>query len=119
MFIINWSNRSLRKKMSKIVAKFQVGEIIHHKLFDYSGVIFDIDPNFLGSEEWYQKMARSKPARDKPWYHIIVHQAVHTTYVAEQNLEKMIEAHEIINPLVREFFEGFDGLNYRFRQKLN
>ena len=105
--------------MSRDVAKFQVGQIIHHKLFDYSGVIFDIDPGFEGTEEWYKKMAQSIPPRDKPWYHVLVHQAVHTTYVAEQNLETVIEVYEIINPLIPEFFGHFDGLRYLPRRKLN
>ena len=105
--------------MSSTIAKFQVGQIIHHQLFDYSGVIFDIDPSFLGSEEWYEKMARSRPARNKPWYHVLVHQAVHTTYVAEQNLGPIKEVIKIINPLISEFFEDFDGMRYILRQKLN
>ena len=105
--------------MSRNLAKFQVGQIIHHKLFDYSGIIFDIDPKFLGSEEWYETMARSKPPRDEPWYHVIVHQALHTTYVAEQNLEPAKEQHEISNPLISEFFEEFDGTCYKLRQKFN
>ena len=47
-------------------AKFQLGQIIHHKLFDYTGVIFDIDPIFQGSEEWYEQVAQSRPLKNKP-----------------------------------------------------
>jgi heat shock protein HspQ len=50
--------------MSKHEARFQVGQIIHHKLFDYIGVVFDVDPTFQGTEEWYRQVARSRPARD-------------------------------------------------------
>ena len=57
--------------MSKHVAEFQVGQIIHHKLFDYVGVVYDIDPTFQGSDEWYEQVARSRPPKDNPWYHDI------------------------------------------------
>ena len=65
-------------------AKFKIGQIIHHRLFDYTGVVFDIDPIFQGSEEWYKQVARSHPPKNKPWYHVLVHAGEHTTYVAEQ-----------------------------------
>ena len=68
-------------------AKFSVGALIHHLLFDYRGVVFDVDPEFQGSEDWYAQMARSRPPRDEPWYHVLVHNATHTTYVAERNLD--------------------------------
>ena len=105
--------------MTKHEAKFQIGQIIHHRMFDYIGVVFDIDPCFLGSEEWYEQVARSRPAKDSPWYHVLVHQAVHSTYVAEQNLEPIKESKEIVNPLLNEFFESFDGVKYRLRRKPN
>ena len=73
--------------MSKHEAKFQIGQIIHHKLFDYVGVVFDADPTFQGTDEWYEQVARSRPPKDQPWYHVLVHEAELTTYVAEQNLE--------------------------------
>ena len=73
--------------MNDINCKYSVGQLIHHLLFDYRGVIVDVDPEFEGSEEWYQQMARSRPPKDKPWYHVLVSNAEHMTYVAERNLE--------------------------------
>ena len=70
------------------ICKFSIGQIIHHLRFDYRGVIVDVDADFHGSEEWYREMAKSKPPRDKPWYHVLVDQSNTTTYVAEQNLEE-------------------------------
>jgi len=58
--------------MSEHEAKFQVGKIVHHKLFDYIGVVFDVDPTFQGTDEWYEHVARSRPPKDKPWYHVLV-----------------------------------------------
>ena len=60
-------------------AKFAIGELIHHRLFDYRGVVFDVDPDFQGTEEWYTRVARSRPPKDQPWYHVLVDGAEHTT----------------------------------------
>ena len=98
-------------------AKFKIGQIIHHKLFNYTGVIFDIDPFFQGQEEWYKQIARSHPPKNKPWYHVLVHLAEHTTYVAEQNLEQEKQPKEIQHPLINSFFSKFDGMQYHLKTR--
>ena len=91
-------------------AKFDVGQLVQHKLFDYRGVIVDVDPVFQGSEEWYQQVARTKPPKDQPWYHVLVHNADNETYVAERNLEPDTFSDPIRHPLVTEIFDTFiDG----------
>ena len=100
-------------------AKFRIGQIIHHKLFNYTGVVFDIDPLFQGSDEWYEQVARSRPLKNKPWYHVLVHTAEHTTYVAEQNLNLEEQPMTIQHPLVNFFFTKFDGLHYHLKTKPN
>ncbi|OMH38357.1 DNA-binding protein [Motiliproteus sp. MSK22-1] len=91
-------------------AKFFVGQLIHHRLFDYRGVIVDVDPSFMLSEEWYQQIAKSRPAKDQPWYRVLVHNAIHETYVAESNLELDTENEPISHPEVANFFDAFvDG----------
>ena len=62
-------------------AKFSIGQIVQHKLFNYRGVIMDVDFKFLGSHEWYEKVARSQPPKDQPWYHILVDNSIHQTYI--------------------------------------
>ena len=93
-------------------AKFSVGDLIHHRLFDYRGVIFDVDPTFQSTDEWYETVARSRPPKDKPWYHVLVHGAVHTTYVAEQNLEPDADIAPVSHPLIAQFFSGFQDGRY-------
>ena len=100
-------------------AKFKIGQIIHHRLFNYTGVVFDIDPIFQGSEEWYEQVAISRPLKNKPWYHVLVHYAVYTTYVAEQNLDLEEKPEAIQHPLVNSFFTKFDGLQYHLKTKPN
>ncbi len=67
--------------------KFFTGQLIHHKRFGYRGVVLGVDPTFQLSEEWYEQMAKSRPPKDQPWYHILVFSSGHKTYVAERNLE--------------------------------
>jgi heat shock protein HspQ len=103
--------------MSEHEAKFQVGQIIHHKLFDYLGVVFDVDPTFQGTEEWYEQVALSHPPKEKPWYHVLVDEVALTTYVAEQNLEPADAPQKIVHPLTDKLFGGFDGERYYLIQQ--
>ena len=100
-------------------AKFKIGQIIHHRLFDYTGVVFDIDPIFQGSEMWYEQVARSRPPKNEPWYHVLVHSAEHTTYVAEQNLDIKEQPKAIQHPLINSIFTKFDGLQYHLKSRAN
>jgi heat shock protein HspQ len=88
-------------------AKYSIGQCVHHKLFDYRGVIVDVDPCFQGTDEWYESMARSRPPRDEPWYHVLVHDAQHETYVAERNLTGEDTPEPVNHPLLGEFFDEF------------
>ena len=97
--------------MSSKTAKFRVGELIHHKMFDYRGVVVDVDATFDGTKEWYDQMARSRPPKDEPWYHVLVDQAEHSTYVAERNLEPDPTGEPIAHPVLDQFFEELrDGV---------
>ena len=105
--------------MREVRARFRVGQPIHHKRFDYRGVIVDVDPVFCGTEEWYEAMATSRPPKDRPWYHVLVHGAAHRTYVAERNLEPDLSGEPIYHPELAQFFEGCaDGL-YLARRRAN
>ena len=100
-------------------ARFGTGQLVRHRRFGYRGVIFDIDPVFSLSDEWYERVARSRPPRDEPWYHVLVHEATHTTYVAERNLEADPASAPIHHPLINEVFTAFDGVRYRRDAPLN
>ncbi len=100
-------------------AKFHVGQLVHHKLFDYRGVIVDVDQTFQGTDEWYEEMARSQPPKNKPWYHVLVHNAEHDTYVAERNLEPDKAGRPVDHPLVDHVFNEFRDGRYITRQPMN
>lgn len=92
---------------------------MHHRLFDYRGVIVDADQNFQATEEWYQTVAKSRPPKDKPWYHVLVHGGEHSTYVAEQNLEPDEIKEAISHPMVEHFFTDFVNGKYLRHERDN
>jgi len=96
-------------------AQFSVGQVVHHRKFGYRGVIVDVDPEYRGSEEWYRIMARSQPPRDKPWYHVLVHDATHRTYVAERHLESDPSGGQVNHPELGAFFDTFERGRYHTR----
>ena len=92
--------------------KFSVGELVHHRLFDYRGVIVDVDPIFQSTDEWYDTVAKSRPPKNRPWYHVLVHGSDHSTYVAERNLEPDDSVESVNHPMVEHFFAKFENGKY-------
>ena len=103
--------------MSSSEAAFAVGQLVQHRLFGYRGVIFDVDATFQLTDEWYAQMARSRPPKDRPWYHVLVHEGEHTTYVAQRNLEADESAEPIEHPLVSQVFSEFRNGRYSLARK--
>ena len=100
-------------------AQFSIGDLVNHKLFDYRGVIVDVDPRLMLSDDWYEVVARSRPPKDQPWYRVLVHDATHETYVAERNLEPDTSGTPICHPLVDTFFHNFGDGHYLTAGRIN
>ena len=100
-------------------AQFSVGQLIQHRLFEYRGVIVDIDPMFHGSDTWYQSNAHSKPPKERPWYHVLVDGGGLRTYVAERNLEPDENGGPINHPDVVTYFEILGEHGYIPRRQRN
>ncbi len=96
-----------------------MGELVHHTLFDYRGVIIDVDPRLMLSDEWYDFVARSRPPKDQPWYRVLVHDAIHETYVAERNLEPDTCGEPVRHPLIETSFSGFSDGHYLTTGRMN
>ena len=105
--------------MLVIKPRFGIGRLVHHRLFDYRGVIVDVDAEFSLSDEWYDQVARSRPPKDAPWYRVLVGGAHHDTYVAEQNLEEDADDSPIEHPLLNDFFDGFERGQYVRNRSVN
>ncbi len=93
-------------------AKFSIWQFVEHKLFNYRGVIDDVDPVFQGSDSWHDQVALTRPPRDLPQYRVLVHNAAHETYVAERNLKADLSGEPINHPLVAILFDGFKDSFY-------
>jgi len=98
-------------------AKYQIGQVVRHRIYPFRGVVFDIDPVFANTEEWYQAIpAEVRPHKDQPFYHLYAENAetVYVAYVSEQNLLPDTSGDPIRHPQVSEAFD-YDGKTYRRR----
>ena len=100
-------------------AKFAIGQVVTHQRFEYRGVVVDVDATYQGTEEWYHEVARSRPPRDAPWYHVLVHEADHATYVAERHLELDPDPEPIQHPLLDRYFDSYQEGRYQRTRPLN
>lgn len=101
--------------------RFALGEVVRHRVFDFRGVIFDIDPVFANSEEWYAAIPEAiRPDREQPFYHLFAEneEGAYVAYVSQQNLEADAAGGPVEHPEVTQMFEGFDGARYRLRRGL-
>lgn len=87
--------------------QYHIGDVIEHQRFHYRGVIFAVDNEFSLSEEWYDAIAKSRPPKNRPWYHVLVDGSYHTTYVAERHLSDSRELTQINHPRLGEHFDYF------------
>ncbi|WP_442583778.1 heat shock protein HspQ [Mesorhizobium sp. ASY16-5R] len=97
-------------------AKFGIGQVVRHRHFPFRGVIFDIDPEFNNSEEWYQAIpAEVRPRKDQPFYHLLAENSdtEYIAYVSEQNLLEDQSGEPVRHPQVHEMFrKSADGRYY-------
>jgi len=101
-------------------ARFAVGDIVRHRLFDFRGVVFDIDPVFANSEEWYQAIPEDvRPRKDQPFYHLLAENAEssYIAYVSQQNLLADHDAEPVNHPAISGLFESFHDGRYQLRRE--
>jgi heat shock protein HspQ len=99
--------------------KFTVGQIVRHRHYPFRGVIFDVDPVFNNTEEWYTSIpVERRPAKDQPFYHLLAQNAdggPYEAYVSEQNLVPDAENGPITHPTIDVMFERYAGDRYVLR----
>jgi heat shock protein HspQ len=100
------------------IAKYKLGQVVRHRVFAFRGVVFDIDPVFNNSEEWYQAIPPDvRPRKDQPFYHLYAENAetAYIAYVSEQNLLPDTSNEPIRHPQVAEVFVRDEQGSYRLR----
>ncbi len=99
-------------------ARFNIGDVVRHKLFPFRGVIFDIDPVFSETEEWWRSIpAEVRPERDQPFYHLLAENEdgeEYIAYVSEQHLEHDRSGVPIRHSQVEEFFVLYDAERHSY-----
>lgn len=103
-------------------ARFAIGDVVCHKIFDFRGVIFDVDPVFANSEEWYESIPKDmRPARDQPFYHLLAEndESTYTAYVSQQNLIADQSGEPVMHPGVAQLFRATDDGKYKLHGKYN
>ncbi|MFC4292237.1 heat shock protein HspQ [Sphingorhabdus arenilitoris] len=102
-------------------AQFSIGDVVRHRIFEFRGVIFDVDPVFANSEEWYQSIPEAvRPAKDQPFYHLFAENAEssYLAYVSQQNLLPDKQSGPVNHPAIGEFFSEWDGSHYRVKREM-
>ena len=102
-------------------ADFSIGDVVRHRLFDFRGVVFDIDPVFANSEEWYLAIPEEmRPPKDQPFYHLLAEnqEASYIAYVSQQNLLPDTDGEPIDHPQVAQLFDTFAAGRYQLRRSL-
>jgi heat shock protein HspQ len=103
-------------------ARFSIGDVVRHRFFPFRGVIFDVDPVFANTEEWYQAIPQEvRPSKNQPFYHLLAENEATTyeAYVSEQNLLPDESGEPCHHPLIEAFFEQRRDGRYVPRTRAN
>lgn len=105
------------------MAKFTIGSQVKHRIYGFRGVIFDVDPEFSNTEEWYDSIpADVRPRKNQPFYHLFAEsneQSPYIAYVSEQNLVPDDDDEPINHPEMIEYFDSGEDGNYVPRILMN
>ena len=99
-------------------ARFTVGDVVRHRLFDFRGVVFDVDPEFANSEEWYEAIPEElRPLKNQPFYHLLAEnsESAYIAYVSQQNLAHDDSDEPIDHPAIPTMFNGHEDGRYLLR----
>jgi heat shock protein HspQ len=103
------------------VARFGIGDVVKHRVFSFRGVIFDVDPEFANTEEWWQAIPEEiRPAKQQPFYHLLAEneEAAYVAYVSQQNLLPDDAGEPVHHPAVSQIFEAYRDGRYILREQI-
>ncbi|WP_195174739.1 heat shock protein HspQ [Mesorhizobium sp. INR15] len=102
-------------------AKFAIGQVVRHRLFPFRGIIFDVDPQFANTDEWYEAIpADVRPRKDQPFYHLLAENSdtEYIAYVSEQNLLADQSGEPVRHPQIKEMFDKRPDGRYEPKRQL-
>ena len=103
-----------------VAARFSIGEVVRHRMFDFRGVIFDVDPIFANSEEWYQAIPEGlRPRKDQPFYHLLAEnqESSYVAYVSQQNLVPDDSDEPVDHPAIAGLFADYADGRYALKRE--
>ncbi len=106
--------------MESRVAKFAIGQVVRHRIYPFRGVIYNVDPIFANTEEWWRSIPEEvRPVKNQPFYHLYAEntESQYVAYVSEQNLLPDESGEPVRHPQVDELFVRAENGNYRMRGK--
>ena len=106
------AKRSLPVPPAVSHARFAIGDVVRHRMFDFRGVVFDVDPVFANSDEWYDAIPEQiRPEKDQPFYHLLAEnlESSYVAYVSQQNLIPDDSEDPVDHPAIRGLFGEYDG----------
>jgi len=106
----------------QVNAKYAIGTVVRHKKHPFRGVVFDIDPKFSNTDEWWESIPESmRPSKDQPFYHLLAENdtSYYVAYVSEQNLLEDITGEPVEHPEVDGLFGAMDQGRYRLEVQMN
>ncbi len=104
--------------MSSRVAKYQLGQVVRHRFYPFRGVVFDVDPEFANTDEWWESIpAEIRPRKDQPFYHLLAEneETEYIAYVSEQNLLPDDTGEPLRHSQISELFDDLEDGVYRSR----
>ncbi|HLI64961.1 MAG TPA: heat shock protein HspQ [Caulobacteraceae bacterium] len=107
--------------MSPRLAKFGIGQVVRHRVFPFRGVIFDVDPTFSNTEEYWLRIPEDvRPHKDQPFYHLLAEndRETYTAYVSEQNLLPDDTGEPVGHPHASLIFDSFENGQYHLRPRV-
>ena len=99
-------------------AKYGIGQVVKHRKFAFRGVVYDVDPVFANTEEWWLSIPEEmRPRKDQPFYHLFAENAEteYIAYVSEQNLLPDTSGEPVRHPQVDEIFVRDGEGDYRVK----
>ena len=105
-------------KIDMPLARFAIGDVVRHRLFDFRGVIFDVDPEFANSDEWYESIPQElRQSKEQPFYHLLAENSdsTYVAYVSQQNLAPDDSDEPVDHPAIATMFEGLEDGRYRLK----
>jgi heat shock protein HspQ len=122
----NYSHRlrivrdSVGTDMKLRTAKYRIGQVVKHRFYPFRGVVFDVDPTFSNTDEWWEAIPEDvRPKKDQPFYHLFAEnsETEYVAYVSEQNLLPDETGEPVRHPQVAEVFDGIEDGVYQSREE--